>query len=46
VAKEFVARAPYLAILVIGATEATEITEGMKSRLAACEGKVLKVFKT
>ena len=41
----FVARAPYLATLVIGATEATEITEGMKSRPAGCESKVLKVLK-
>jgi hypothetical protein len=45
VSKVFVSRAPYLATLVIGRREATEITEGVKSWLAGSESKVLKVLK-
>jgi hypothetical protein len=45
VSKLFISRAPYLATLVIGATEATAIREGMETRLAGREAKVLKVLK-
>jgi hypothetical protein len=45
VANVFNSRAPYVATSVIGATEATTITEAMKSRPAGSEAKGVKGVK-